>query len=878
MVGRQQELAEVGRRLDEHRLVTIVGPGGIGKTALARAVGEAYGETFELGTLYVDLTQVDSAESVGRALAAQMGFPSLTALLTSPGDQPALVVIDNCEHVLDAAAEVVAALLASCASPSVVATSRSPLDLPGESLVVLGPLPLPERGGDESTSPAVRLFLARAADAGAPVGDGALESVADLCRALDGVPLAIELAAARTRVLSPAQVLGGLDDLGVLDRTGRRGRDRHASLRGTIAWSYEQLPPDVQRFFERTAVLAGRFTLSTAHVLQPEEGKPEDATLRHLEHLVDASLVVTEEVEGTTWFRLLHPIRRFARERLEARGEGDEARHLFVRHMVRAALDIARTARHGWEGEMLGSLLAQSDELVAALDHALDLGDRDDAFVLLAVLWGIVHQAPVADVRASGEEVLCRWPDEHIPGWADAAATVASCRHVAGDPEGAIALAERALPVAGGSVLAACTLQRVLGHARRALGDLKGAVRAFEAGEMAAAERGVEPYRLELAMLRAATLTDLGRVEEARRLAIEGQREAVALGSHVNDLWARVVEGFALLQTEPRRAREVFESVRRDEAEHRWPGGEVAAVQGVASAQLLEGDVGGAAATLAELLELLAERGAQSELRSVLHLAGAVLLARGRPVEAADLAATGATLPHVSSFVQTTEALFPVPADEGHVLSSSAALRLALRLVRAEQSAAPRPPEGSEAPSLRRAGELWAIRFGGQTVHLRATKGLDDLARLLAEPEREVHVLDLFGAGVEEASTGAVLDATARRALEDRIRELQAELEEADAANDVARSEKLAVELDQVVDHLAAALGLGGRGRTGAGTAERARQAVTRRLRATIRRIGEEHEALGRHLEASIRTGAFCAYRPEVPTRWDVSSAGAPAS
>ena len=227
-----------------------------------------------------------------------------------------------------------------------VATSRSPLDLPGESLVVLGPLPLPRDAEEAATSPAVQLFLERATDAGTTVPDASVPTVVKVCRALDGVPLAIELAAARTRVLSPAQVLAALDDLGALDRGGRRGGDRHASLRGTITWSYEQLPEDARRLFERTAVLSGRFSLTTAHALQPRDGLAEADTLRQLGQLVDASLLATEVAEGGTWFRLLHPIRRVAREQLDERGDDEAARHRFVEHVVGVALGIARQARH----------------------------------------------------------------------------------------------------------------------------------------------------------------------------------------------------------------------------------------------------------------------------------------------------------------------------------------------------------------------------------------------------------------------------------------------------------------------------------------------------------------------------------------------------
>jgi hypothetical protein len=167
-------------------------------------------------------------------------------------------------------------------------------------------------------------------------------------------------------------------------------------------------------------------------------------------------------------------------------------------------------------------------------------------------------------------------------------------------------------------------------------------------------------------------------------------------------------------------------------------------------------------------------------------------------------------------------------------------------------------------------GESWRISYAGRTVYLRATKGMGDLARLLAEPGREIHCLDLAGAGSEESSTGALLDPEARRQLEDRIRELQADVDDAARASDQLREARAQAEMDTVVDHLVGALGLGGRARLGVSTAERARSAVTRRLRAAVRRVGEDHPELGRHLEASVRTGAFCRYRPEREVAWSV--------
>src|SRR5690606_29829615 len=166
---------------------------------LAHAAAERFGDRFPQGVHVVDLTRVADPAAVSGALAAQLGFDSFDALIASPADHPALVLIDNCEHLLDATAAVVARVLGACLQPTVLATSRSPLELPGETVIALAPLPLPQPGDDLATSPPVELFLQRCRDAGTepPLAD--LEAAVDLCRRLDGLPLAIEIAAARTR-------------------------------------------------------------------------------------------------------------------------------------------------------------------------------------------------------------------------------------------------------------------------------------------------------------------------------------------------------------------------------------------------------------------------------------------------------------------------------------------------------------------------------------------------------------------------------------------------------------------------------------------------------------------------------------------------------
>jgi hypothetical protein len=298
-----------------------------------------------------------------------------------------------------------------------------------------------------------------------------------------------------------------------------------------------------------------------------------------------------------------------------------------------------------------------------------------------------------------------------------------------------------------------------------------------------------------------------------------------------------------------------------------YPIGVAVNLRSRAYAELLLGDVDAARASVAALLDDVVGRGAISHARLVVDVA-AVLAHRMGDGSWSTLAATAAALP-TATLVGAGYDLVPLPPSGARPVGRREAFATVVRLLATAPSVT-HETAVDESPSLVERGPVWEASYRGRVVTVRASKGLADLAVLLAEPGREHHCLDLAGAGAQESSTGEVIDATARRAYETRIRELQDEVDDAERAHDPARAERAQDELDALVDHLTAAIGLGGRTRRASATAERARTAVTQRLRSTLRQLSDAHPELGRHLRASVTTGLYCSYAPPDDTTWRV--------
>jgi predicted ATPase/DNA-binding NarL/FixJ family response regulator len=401
LVGRQREISEVEGLLAEARLLTLTGPGGSGKTRLALAVAAEVVEDYEDGSWLVELAPLSDPELVAQAVASALsvreepGIPLVKTLADYLAPRNVLLVMDNCEHLVQACAELTETLLRSCPDLGILATSREALGVPGETLFAVPPLSLP----DPRHLPVVegllqyeaaRLFVERARTVRP---DFALTernavAVAQVCYRLDGIPLAIELAAARTKVLSVEQISGRLEgSFGMLSSGGRTAMPHHRTLRATMEWSHGLLTEEERFLFRRLAVFAGGFMLEAAESVCAGEGLEEEV-LEVLSHLVDKSLVLVEEQDGEMRYRLLETVRQYASEKLKEAGEEAEVRQCHAAYH----LALAEVAEPGLKGARpvawLERLEREHDNLRAALGWALESGEAELGLRLAGTLGG----------------------------------------------------------------------------------------------------------------------------------------------------------------------------------------------------------------------------------------------------------------------------------------------------------------------------------------------------------------------------------------------------------------------------------------------------------------------------------------------------------
>jgi predicted ATPase/transcriptional regulator with XRE-family HTH domain len=367
LIGRADELAGLGALLTDAttRLVTVTGVGGTGKTCLAFRVAEDLRRHFADGVWLVELAPLGEPELVARTVAAVLGVPEgrggpLEALLAYLRGKRLLLVLDNCEHLIDACAGLAARVLDAAADVRLLLTSREPLLLAGEVQVRVAPLAAPEADDyarlsvrDVADYAAVQLFLerARAVAPGLRLEAATARAISELCGRLAGIPLALELAAARLRALTLAQLVERLGDaVPLLAGGGRMIPTRQQTLRASLDWSHGLLTEAEQAVFRRLAVFGGGCELEAAEAVCAPPGAaagvPPAAMLDLVTGLVDKSLIVMDAQGPAAWYRLLEPVRQYAQERLEAGGEGAAARRRHAAYYVELA-ELAARHLHG---------------------------------------------------------------------------------------------------------------------------------------------------------------------------------------------------------------------------------------------------------------------------------------------------------------------------------------------------------------------------------------------------------------------------------------------------------------------------------------------------------------------------------------------------
>ena len=550
LIGRDAEVSNLQAALRSHRLVTLAGVGGVGKTRLAWEVATQLADEFVDGVWVFELAAVTDPAAVPDAVAAVLGITQQPGKSVSESVASALegrsrlLVFDNCEHVVDSVADLVAAILAASATVKVLATSREGIGVADEQLWRVPSL---------DVGAAVELFVERAASMVSDTLADEATAVEDVCRRLDGIPLAIELAASRMASMTAAEVRDRLDDRFKLLVGSRRGLERHQTLRQAVAWSYDLLDDAEKTVLERCSVFAGGFDLKSACAVAGSDDIDEYAILDLLDALVRKSLLVADRSAGRTRFSMLETIRQFAEEQLVANDSADEVRAAHARHFAQRIIDIQAVWDSPRQREAYIWFSAELANLRAAFRWAADYHDLD-----------------VATTVATYAGFLGLWVDQYEPiAWAEE--LIEPARAV-GHPRLAFVYVMASLCWMAGrieaSVLHSEATQTVMDSG---LDEVPYGIEGFVGGAILASrqpERSAEWYRARLArgrdthgFTRAAlvqTLSIAGSPDDAMAAAKGLIDTAEATRNPVAISFALLAYGFTFRDTDPDRAREAL--------------------------------------------------------------------------------------------------------------------------------------------------------------------------------------------------------------------------------------------------------------------------------------------------------------------------------
>ena len=861
-VGRAAEIDEVSASIQASWLTSIVGPGGAGKTRLAIEVARRCADRYEHGVRFCDLATVSAPEAALESICTTLQVrpgrarTQIDAVVESLLGRHTLLVLDNCEHVLDPLLELMAGIGTGARTVDILATSRERLGVAGEQTVRLGPL----REG-------VELFTDRVSAGGVDVSHDDLTLIERVCARVDGLPLAIELVAAKHRTMTLPEIERRLDDmLDLLPPTDRSTDDRHGTLESALAWSYRHLDERERALFEQLVVFAGPFELDAVLAIAGESAD-DDVEIEHrLSTLLDKSLLTVDLTGSSSRFRLLETMRQFGRSRVPAALALDLGRRHMTHYHRRIVAEAA--VMRGRGGPRAYSWFRDNwADIRQATAWATRNGDIDRAADLVASGHEFGWWCARAEVGQWAERLLAAGSDDiRVHG------TVAFWKALAGDIVGQVEHVKPLLEAVDWEKTAQTSwlwtnYASGVSMTERGPAALAAVVGGYEANKLAS--KGQQAHWAgAIASLLAPTDPDgaLERITETRELIATGQ---VPPHWQVNAL-SFAARACGLLG----RRNDAVEFCRRalDVAtEHDVVFGRIFAAGTLALLAGLDA-VDDPRAAFHDALSTAVDAGDWYGTWPILKDLARWLDANGEPADARvireHLAAYGLwTGGSTQASPQTERSASPRAATSVPLaredLIAFVFTRLAARGDERDEGQAPRPaivllPDGAHAE----------VTWAGTRANVRNLVGVGYLQRLLEAPDDEISATALVGGGrAAELSTQPLLDTRARTAIEARSLELVRQLERARRAGRHDRVARLEDEIEQLTETLTRATGLGGRHRAFPDADERARSAAGKAIRRAINEIGGHLPEAADHLRAHVTTGRTCCYHRRPGTR-----------
>jgi len=644
LVGRSQEIEDLMERIEQVRLLTLTGPGGVGKTRLALEVGRQILAEGSCPVFFADLSAVPDESAVDAVLASSVGVQTqpdagmLSSLIEYLAPRSAVLIVDNCEHVSNAAARAVASLVRGCPQLTVIATSRSPLFVDGEFEWHTPSLALPERPGTSREEllqwPAIELLLLRAPSTFV-LTDANAGDVVELCRSLDGLPLGLEIAASRLGSMTPGEIVTTLGKRVQISRTSATDDPRHATLKAIVGWSYELLAQQPRELLARLGVMSGRFLFEDILAVCSSEVQSEDAVRRDLSTLIEQSLVMAETSGTRTRYRQLETIRRFAVDQL-----GDDEpivrdRHAY--HFARLVEVEAARLLTAEEADAIERMSSAHDNLRGAFRWSMDNGDLESASrIVISLPDGGYWRSRNELVDWSRSVWMKMSPDDSR--WRAVSGTAARGAWMETHFEDAALFASEAAD-AGGTVPSMCAYpEDVLADIALYRGDAMTALLHYSGVVEAAREAGDLSREAWATYYVSVTNAVLGRPREAVVAAVQALAVARRTGTPTSLAFSLYANGLAVKHQKPEEAIAMFEEAVKvaDSVRNEWVSG-IAQME-LASVNAAHGDTGTGFRHFARVVDHWYRAGDDTQLRHTWRYMTRALADVGIHEEAAILA------------------------------------------------------------------------------------------------------------------------------------------------------------------------------------------------------------------------------------------------